>query len=325
MDHIEDPELRERVKRGNYPGPDRPLHSIPHPLISGFDRFATLNQARLPMLRASRGRMVKAKSGSWRGAVCIDNPQEDLSSQQQWLVAAGLRREGDTDDFYSVVEAALAGDPAAYDPSPDDREYLAIERRRTEEAERDERRTVRIVEGLVLAIQSPATTVQVDLGDDQRVDLVLHVETEDLTEFMLTVYLPYTDPVEESVLAIQESVPGVPLSDWGFEPANPARGVYTLGLSAMVSDGWVKRLQAAVDQLSPTVVARRQPSLCDHPSTPLAHVVESAWVVAAAVTQRPLRAMCGEAFVPQHDPLAHAACPKCAMICAAITEVRTRL
>lgn len=67
----------------------------------------------------------KAKSGRWRGAVW-----EDPDTGQCWLCAAGLRREGETGDFYAAFmrDVGATGENAvAFLPTDDDRSRLRLE------------------------------------------------------------------------------------------------------------------------------------------------------------------------------------------------------
>ncbi|WP_261875898.1 DUF3039 domain-containing protein [Mycobacterium marinum] len=83
-----------------------PLHGLDHPLIRHVvEVFGESDESirRETISASSDPKVFKAKSGRWRGAVYID-PEDG----QQWLVAAGLRREGEDSDFYAAFGAAVS-------------------------------------------------------------------------------------------------------------------------------------------------------------------------------------------------------------------------
>lgn len=101
------------------------LHALDHQLIRHVvDVFAndTEEVRRETISGLSDPKFYKVKSSRWRGAVFFD------SDGLPWLVAAGLRRAGDSDDFYAAFCADIhANGSAKYLPSDTDRERFRRE------------------------------------------------------------------------------------------------------------------------------------------------------------------------------------------------------
>lgn len=79
-----------------------PLEEIDHPLLrKAAEQFA--GDTPHERIRSIDDVVLfKVKSARWRGAVYSDKPEADVKN---WLVAAGTREEGSTDDFYAALHA----------------------------------------------------------------------------------------------------------------------------------------------------------------------------------------------------------------------------
>jgi hypothetical protein len=110
---------------GNGDGPP-PLPELKHPLISHVvDTFAESGEEirRETISGLSDPVFYKAKSARWRGAVYID------PDGQSWLVAAGLRREGEATDFYAWFTGRVhACGPDEFLPTDEDQRRLRREK-----------------------------------------------------------------------------------------------------------------------------------------------------------------------------------------------------
>lgn len=76
-----------------------PLDGIEHPILAKTAEQFAADDAKHERIRAVDDQVLfKVKVQRWRGAVWVD---ADLP----WLVAAGRREDGSTDDFYAALEA----------------------------------------------------------------------------------------------------------------------------------------------------------------------------------------------------------------------------
>ena len=121
LDGFETAVEKRQAKAGNIEDMP-PLGCLNHPLTRHcVDQFGhTDAEIKHETISSAKGVLLyKAKSARWRGAVHIDP-----STQQPWIVDAGLRRDGDPDDFYA---AFAAKDHRSLLPTDDDRKLLRIE------------------------------------------------------------------------------------------------------------------------------------------------------------------------------------------------------
>lgn len=102
-------------------------HPLPEHVRALWDPVASSDDvAREDIASISEPKLWKARTGRWRGAI-FEDPDDD----QVWLVAAGLRREGDHDDFYEEFARRSSAQVRSCLPSRDDR--LLLERDRQHE------------------------------------------------------------------------------------------------------------------------------------------------------------------------------------------------
>ena len=139
------------------PAANHPLDELEHPLLA--KAAASFAEPGIPheRIRAVDDQvLLKVKVQRWRGAVWV---QPEL--RLPWLVAAGWREDGSSDDFYAALEASAVGARVRYNethtpplktstytghllPRPEDELRL-----RAEDAVRGERRLRSIVHDLV--------------------------------------------------------------------------------------------------------------------------------------------------------------------------------
>ena len=84
------------------PSARTPLDQIDHPLLGkAAELFADAGTAHERIRSIDDVVLFKVKAGRWRGAVFTDTqPDAEVSD---WLVAAGLREDGSSDDFYAAL------------------------------------------------------------------------------------------------------------------------------------------------------------------------------------------------------------------------------
>jgi len=84
------------------PSAQIPLDQVQHPLLhKAAEQFSDSDTPHERIRAIDDVVLFKAKVGRWRGAVLQrDEPDTDVRA---WLVAAGIREDGSTDDFYTAL------------------------------------------------------------------------------------------------------------------------------------------------------------------------------------------------------------------------------
>ncbi|GGL08294.1 hypothetical protein [Planomonospora parontospora] len=81
-----------------------PLETISHPLLDkASERFTDPGTAHERIRAIDDVVLFKVKVQRWRGAVWTDDPDAEIRT---WLVAAGTREDGSSDDFYAALETS---------------------------------------------------------------------------------------------------------------------------------------------------------------------------------------------------------------------------
>jgi hypothetical protein len=81
------------------PTVDEPLDEVDHPLLAKTaEKFTDPETPHERIAAIDDNVLFKVKVQRWRGAVWVDDPRT-------WLVAAGWREAGSTDDFYAALSA----------------------------------------------------------------------------------------------------------------------------------------------------------------------------------------------------------------------------
>ena len=116
----------QRLAQAEFDGPPA-ISALDHPLIQhAVDTFSEVSEdiRRETISGLSDPKFYKLKSGRWRGAIYFD------PDGQAWLVAAGLRREGEIHDFYKeFCGQVIASGAEQFLPTDRDRQRLRRERR----------------------------------------------------------------------------------------------------------------------------------------------------------------------------------------------------
>jgi hypothetical protein len=211
--------------------PPTPFDQIDHPILTKGVHVAKTPKLEREEIKGT-GKVVAYKlkvaapdGGYWRGAL-IEDPYEDGLF---WVVAAGLRHEGDGDDFYAWFPARASD----YAPTERDRRRL-----RAEQAQALLEALPRQVEKLVEAARSSSRAQEAVIGDAE-VRVVVTV-IPDMSE--LVVGIRPEDPrrpvATESYNMILASCPGVDRSTWQPREAFPDGDThgYKMISSAMFKD-----------------------------------------------------------------------------------------
>ena len=89
---------------------DKPLDELDHMLVSkAVQQFGDAGSARERIRAIDDQVLFKIKIQRWRGAVWVDEDDEN-----PWLIAAGLREDGSTDDFYEALAAGARAERSRY-------------------------------------------------------------------------------------------------------------------------------------------------------------------------------------------------------------------
>lgn len=217
-----------------------PLDTLDHELLDDARRA---DEAPTERIRSIDDQvLLKAKPGGsrWRGALWQDRSTDPSPA---WLVAAGIRKDGDRTDFYDELCAACTRErtrrnAAGTDPRPgkktfsehllptyDDRLRLAVERQAA--AVLDAQKSVR---NLVLRAQAqPGTPLSLNaLGTDIEAWVYRNVGSFD--ELYLILAVRGSSPAVEAILKM--AAPDLSADDWDVvtapvhRPGTPGEIVY---------------------------------------------------------------------------------------------------
>lgn len=317
---VEDPNQRSALasRRLKDLGP-APLDQIVHPLlVKATEQFVGRPLRELHGLKISSvtdHSWYRAKVGQWRGAVSID------ADGQVWLCAAGLRRDGDTADFYTSFEQACETGSGPLLPTETDGRRLRLERVAAAEEVRRRLLAARAIAAFLTAAESgtaqetrlPTSLDPVSLHPIEGAILVVEpVEggggVDELTLSVRVVdyqAASYHDTLEE----VQQAFPGLAEDDWDVIPAH---GIHTEQCwYALVDDRWVGRLRKAISTSGLDAFVEDPPDLTDG-ADGLTHVVPRHHLEAALIDGRAVHAVCGRRFVQKHDPATKPMCEECA-------------
>jgi hypothetical protein len=160
------------------------LDDIAHPLLRKASELADRSQTELhsqQIKSVSNGVFYKAKVERWRGAVWLDD------SGRPWLCSAGIRREGEHDDFYEQFAKECASDLEGILPLQADRMRLRKNRVRAADELRLRLLRLRVVGALLTALDEqrevtvslPVTIDQVSFQPVEGSSLVVELLADD--------------------------------------------------------------------------------------------------------------------------------------------------
>lgn len=322
---VTDPHLR-RALLARQPLPaDMPLHSLPHPLVTTVrDHFAAGPPPPTERIEAVRDRAwFRDRHGQWRAAVWIDG-------DQPWIGFAGLRRQGDVDDFYakfaSRCSVGSTTDSTQLLPTDADHNRLRLEEAVAAHSKRERDRKIAIISGLIDAAATPGKVCRVELtGPTGTADATLQVEIDpgDPGELYLSVEIldfanaDYYDVLQETL----EAVPGVAPDEWDNVPPH---GIHSVPLwYVLVSSDWVRRFVNAAE-------AAGLEDFCDDSDLAdgadhNAHIVPAKSLMVGIVDGSLVRAACGRRFVPNRNPDRYPVCDACVRSVAILKAAERRV
>lgn len=299
-----------RVTRS--PSEDAPLPSLSdlaHPVIQHaatlFSGDDSSDVARESISGLTDPPFWKLKTGRWRGAVWLDK------QGQAWIVAAGLRRENESDDFYKSFMATVASSGAEpFLPTAADLRRLKIES--VSEALADWERQ--------LHTDTVNAAVAAGAGDPQQmpvfsldrsttaanVEITIEVVKGDPPEEDIAELTVVVEPINRSMKSLIERAEIVILSaispqeqDWSQGYTAAAR-IYSMTESSAV-------LRAGIQ-----ASAGRRPGLVIAGTT--AHYTHRNGLTDCTIEGKAVKALCGAHFVPRQDFDSMPVCPLCAQI-----------
>ncbi|WP_196073090.1 DUF3039 domain-containing protein [Nakamurella alba] len=245
----------------------------------------------------------KVKTGRWRGAVWQDPESGDF-----WLVAGGLRRENEAEDFYKAFMRAIsAGGSAPFLPSADDRARAKYETVAASLLEWELELQRAVIEAVEAALTSPQKISIADVVGDRAVATVtLSVETVDMGEAEgllseLTLEVATLDFASAELIARAEIVIMTALcpyeQDWTAGHTG-SEHVYSL---LETQDALLARMSTAAIGRPGEVIAGT-----------ISHYADAAAIGDGSVQGTAVRALCGVHFVPRQDHAPMEVCGSCA-------------
>lgn len=316
---IEDQNQRSALVAGRLAdiGP-LPLDEIVHPLLRKAQMLDGRPAADLhgdAIASVSDNVFYKVKTGRHRGAVWIDG------SGTLWLCAAGIRREGDPDDFYADFERKCIGGSDLFLPTESDRNRQLLETVDAADCERQRLLAERVMTCIANAATSQALeTVDLPTMVDPETLLPrstarLHVELSlNGPEYPSDIYLSVTvvdyagARYNDVIIEVQGSIPGVPINDWDVVPASS--GHQDPCWTVIVREGWLEAFLDEVNRRGARDMSVNPPDLTDG-CDDLAHLVPKSGLTEAVFRADTVRAICGRTFRPIHDHDGMEVCPNC--------------
>ncbi|MFD6858160.1 DUF3039 domain-containing protein [Rhodococcus sp. NPDC060090] len=308
----------QRLAQKGMTGPPA-LPLLDHPFIQHVaGKFAELSEdiRRETISGLSDPKFYKAKSGRWRGAVYFD------SGGQAWLVASGLRREGDYSDFYrEFCSNVRARGPEQYLPTPADFRRL---HRETAEAKLLTWET---------AIHNDTRKALERASACRTASWNLATVDDSATIAKVTVHHETLAPDDEEPEGYGEITVEVEIISWEHNSLiEHAETIVLCAIDPHVTSWKAAHTTSRMYSLSGTaaeIASTTAEALCvdhDHPREPVLNdQAHWAWAHEGRLTQnyiegRPIKALCGTVFVPTRLPDDMQRCPQCEAVYRALPE-----
>lgn len=287
-----------------------PVPGLGHPLVQYFTRLSRdgdVTQENISGLKDPP--WWKVKSGRWRGAAW-----EDPHTRQVWLCAAGLRREGERDDFYRrfMHRANTAG--ASLLPTDEDRRLLRREQLDATMQSWASQVSVLTVTALRSAVGSPgvaqAFTVPTLNGHDPLIEVDIEVDDADSC-YEIFVTTRVADWSQQRLAGQAELImlcAICPIEQrWDTSPTRQGQRYSVItdrrGLLHMLSDAEQFR-------------GVRRPSI----PGPQSHYTPKGDLTRRTIEGSAVQALCGVWFVPRQDHLDREVCGECTLVYQAYPE-----
>ncbi len=298
-----------------------PLSELEHPIIKagrlltpdpstalGFQIHTLTHGNNFPSL------WRELKAGQWRGLIT----QQD-GAGQWWIVLAGLERENDDNDIYNQIRQLDKNDIKALYPNEDDQDLLSLESASITQEEW-ENSCIKVFLDIISQAARESNQGRGNLPQHPShvgAHLDIFVEIDRISEFdepsstpaeiMLGIELGnWSDTVLERALIpklLQAIDPA--LEHWDVVHDNGIRLLYSL----LTTEAQLQGLIA-----DPPTDARASPVTVENStclSVAFAHYTQKRDTADAHVFGKPLKAICGQWFVPTRNPDSLTICPKC--------------
>lgn len=292
------------------------LSKLSHPLIRHLDgQFESDGpEVQRPTISAVTDRSWwKQKSGRWRGAAIKANPDNDPQAPTVWLGAAGLREEGDANDFYAAFAAGCAGGSDGYLPQLEDWTLLDVERRLSV---LDAWRAQVLLSSMVLyanAVDVGVASMAIPGPNDPGSSIAnleisveeIEVEGEVAREAILVIrpLIREASRFIEQLSVLARQAVDEESASWRIFPLEGD----TMSYAAMTDPTHLDLAQTA--RASGTLPPGTMPSglrIGTH-----AHYSARDGLTAATFQGAPVEALCGHWFVPMHDHVGIPVCTTC--------------
>lgn len=287
---------------------DIPLYELEHPVVRHlrevFDGSDSADVQREGISGLSNPMWYKLKTGRWRGAVYVD--QEGKA----WLCAAGLRKGGESSDFYkSFMEQVKNSGPAAFLPTDEDFDHARREKAATRlgQWERSLHRAAQaaFLEAARTGLPKPLTITSLRDGSVIAKALIEAIEVAEEGDSLTDVTIEFSD-INWAATRYLDRAQEVLMLAICNEPTvwQPGHSSETQTFSLQSTDG----LDSLVNGL-------QDDSVAGQPAEPrLSHYAKKELILGSAVNGDAVMSLCGVWLVQSRDAEALPKCPECAEI-----------
>lgn len=291
-----------------------PLSDLSHPVLEKANHLARDEAAHREGIESLRAHdVVKVKTGSRRGALWQgpDGPW--------WLLAAGVRKNGEPGDFYNDIEAA-GSDFDRIAPTEQDLKYARYEAAYLAECESEREAKRAVVRTLLAAAGDSGTSWSVEVFG-ATVTITVLSDDPDMAEVTLSFDMTRFDEQDRFPVDVIGCVPGhEDVDDWEYLP--PFDDDHPASWSTFVDAARIAQW-AAADELDDLVEAGQplpQPKSSREPDH--AHLAPGAAVTMGYVEGIEIKAICGARITPQRDPEHYDLCSACREVFELLQEDR---
>lgn len=295
-----------------------PITALDHPIISratriGSEEFedsgtlAWRNRIKCVSQTGIKSPWFEIRADQWRGAVV--DPKNDGS---YWLVAAGLRREGDTDNFYDVLARMTKQDLESYLPSSLDENLMKLQSLEAATSACKQK----VLSALLNTLSSVDLNLDLSSSSSElempacyssmgvRVD-VDRVDTEALITIQIEMENFDESRVRGELLRLLQSPIEREMERWDASSStNPRRLIYFTTIP-------LTRLEQLVNSSRLAGGADTRTDAHTRLGISHSHFTKKSSLVDATVFGLAVRAICGQWFVPSQDPTDMPSCEGC--------------
>lgn len=282
------------------------LSDASHPVLHKANHLANDEAAdREPIELLREHHVLKVKTGHHRGALWL-HPDGTW-----WLLAAGMRKNGEPGDFYNEIQTA-GSDFARIAPTQQDLDYARYENAYLAECESEREAKRAVIRALLRAARTPNISKTVDVFG-ATVTITIVTGDEDIPEVTLSFDMTDFEEQDRFPADVIGCVPGHEnVDDWDYLPSfrdsQPACW-YTL-----IDEAWVEQW-AAADRLDDLLTDGKpfpEPMTAREPNR--AHLAPGTAVTVGYVEGIEITALCGTRMTPHRNPDTYGLCSACGEI-----------